>query len=86
MPDAVLVALITGAFSVLTAFIAVFSATRQATNKMQTSQAVMETKLDDLKNEVRKIGDINKDVPVMKEQLKSLDRRVTVLEKKSPVK
>ena len=45
------------------------------------SQAVTETKLEELTREVREHNNFARRVPVVEEQIRVMDRRMTVLEK-----
>ena len=50
-------------------------------NKLTTSQAVTDTKLDMLTEEVRKHNNFASDIPVMKEQIKVMNHRIDDLER-----
>ena len=69
--DAVVVALISGAVTLLGVLIA-----------NSRSQAVTETKLDELTREVRKHNNFARRMPVVEEQIKDLNRRLSALERK----
>ena len=69
--DAVVVALISGAVSLLGVLIA-----------NSRSQAVTETKLDELTREVREHNNFARRMPVVEEQIKDLNRRLSALERK----
>ena len=68
--DAVVVALISGAVTLLGVLIA-----------NSRSQAVTETKLDELTREVREHNDFARRVPVIEEQIKVANHRISDLEK-----
>ena len=69
--DAVVVALISGAVTLLGVLIA-----------NSRSQAVTETKLDELTREVREHNNFARRMPVVEEQIKVLNRRLSALERK----
>ena len=69
--DAVVVALISGAVMLLGVLIA-----------NSRSQAVTETKLDELTREVREHNNFARRMPVVEEQIKDLNRRLSALERK----
>ena len=69
--DAMVVALISGAVTLLGVLIA-----------NSRSQAVTETKLDELTREVREHNNFARRMPVVEEQIKDLDRRLSALERR----
>ena len=69
--DAVVLALISGAVTLLGVLIA-----------NSRSQAVTETKLDELTREVREHNNFARRMPVVEEQIKDLNRRLSALERK----
>ena len=86
MDVAVKVALITGIFgllgSVLVAVITAINTRATVTHKLETAQAVTDTKIDELTREVRKHNNFAERVPVIESQMKETDRRLSELEKK----
>ena len=68
--DAIVVALISGAVTLLGVLIA-----------NSRSQAVTETKLDELTREVREHNNFARRMPVVEEQIKDLNRRLSALER-----
>lgn len=84
MDTAIKVALITGSFgligSVLVAVISAITTKTAVTHKLETSQAVTETKLDELTREVRKHNNFAERIPVMEEQIKVANHRIDDLE------
>ena len=69
--DAIVLALISGAVTLLGVLIA-----------NSRSQAVTETKLDELTREVREHNNFARRMPVVEEQIKDLDRRLSALERR----
>ena len=69
MPDSIIAAIITGGLTLLGVII--------ANNK---SQAVTETKLDELTREVREHNNFARRMPVVEEQIKVINHRIADLE------
>ena len=69
--DTIVVALISGTVTLLGVLIA-----------NSRSQAVTETKLDELTREVREHNNFARRMPVVEEQIKDLDRRLSALERR----
>lgn len=81
LSEAIIVALITGGISLLGSLIAA-SRSQQAMNaKLDKHQAVTDTKLDELTREVREHNNFARRVPVMEEQIKVINHRISDLEK-----
>ncbi|WP_244139067.1 hypothetical protein [Ruthenibacterium lactatiformans] len=57
------------------------AAARRTENKITTAQAVTDTKLDELTREVREHNDFARRVPVLEEQIKVANHRISDLEK-----
>lgn len=70
MTEAIICALITGALTLFGVIV--------ANNK---SQAVMETKLEELTREVREHNNFARRMPAVEEHIKGLDRRIEQLER-----
>lgn len=73
--DAIVVALISGAVTLLGVLIA-----------NSRSQAVTETKLDELTREVREHNNFARRMPVVEEQIKVINHRITDLERGGEVR
>ena len=87
MTEAIIVALITGGLS-LAGVITTCIATARKTEKAQAvSQAVTETKLEELTREVRAHNNFAQRMPVVESEIKALSTRVKSLEQyhKKPV-
>ena len=81
MSEAVLVALITGGLS-LTGVVATCLATsKRSENAMRISQAVIDTKIEELTREVRLHNGFAQRIPVVEEQIKVINHRLTDLER-----
>ena len=86
MDTAIQLALITGTFgligSILVAVISAVTTKTAVTHKLETAQAVTDTKIEELTREVRKHNNFAERVPVMEEQIKVANHRIEDLEKK----
>ena len=80
MTDTILVAIITGGLSLAGVIVSSIASTRRMNNSLKTSQAVMDTKLEELTREVREHNNFARRMPVVEEQIKSISRKVTDLE------
>lgn len=72
MPTEIIVAAITGGITLLGVLIS-----------NSKSQAVMDTKIEELTREVRKHNNFAERIPVMQEQIKVANRRIEDLERKA---
>ena len=79
--EAILVALITGGLSLLGVVITNMMAARRAEQRMVTAQAVTDARLEELTREVRAHNNFAQRVPVLEEQLRVANHRLSSLEK-----
>lgn len=77
----VIVALIGAISSVIAVIITNKSSNREITHKLETSQAVTDTKLQALTDEVRQHNEFARRMPVVEEQIKVINHRIDDLEK-----
>ncbi len=82
MGEAILVAFISGGLTLLGTIITVLASARKSEKNMAISQAVMDTKIEELTREVRMHNDFAKRVPVIEEQIKVANHRIDDLERK----
>ena len=80
MSDPVIAALVTGGVSLVGTVITVLAANHKTSIEMKVSQAVMDTKLDELTREVRTHNDFAQRIPVLQEQIKVANHRIDDLE------
>ena len=80
MTEAILVALISGGLSLLGVVITNLATSKKTEAKIQTSQAVTETKLEELTREVRLHNNFAMRMPVVEEQIKVINHRLADLE------
>lgn len=78
--DAIIVAMITGGFSVVGVIITTLTTSRHTEQRMATAQAVTDTKIEELTREVRALNNFAQRVPVLEEQIKVANHRIADLE------
>ena len=85
LSEAILIALITGAFSLAGSIIAIVSTTRKQAADMDKKLAVMEAKMDDMKEDIRSHNNYAKmfaeNIPAFKQHMTDVDRRLAELER-----
>lgn len=77
----VIVALIGAISSVVAVVITNKSSNREITHKLETNQAVTDTKLQALTDEVHQHNEFARRMPVVEEQIKVINHRIDDLEK-----
>lgn len=82
MPEAVLAAAVTGVLSLIGTVIAVLAANNKTNNKLEVSLAVTDTKIDELTREVREHNNFARRMPVVEEQIKTINKRIEDLDGK----
>ena len=78
--DSIITACITGGLALLGVIITNVMSNRRVENQLQTAQAVTDTKIQMLTDEVRKHNNFAERVPVMEEQIKVANHRIGDLE------
>lgn len=85
MNPAITVAIVTGIFglagSVIVALIASWNTRNTLTHQLQISQAVTDTKLEELTREVRRHNNFAERLPVLEEKIKVANNRIEDLER-----
>ena len=81
MSEAILVALITGSLSLVGVVITCLATARKNETSMKISQAVTDTKIEELTREVWLHNGFAQRLPVVEEQIKVINHRLTDLEK-----
>ena len=81
MAEAILTALITGGLSLTGVVVTCIATAKKNENAMKVSQAVTDTKLDELTREVREHNGFARRMPVVEEQIKVINHRLTDLER-----
>lgn len=77
----IIVALISAAATIVAVIITTRANNREITHQLETSQAVTDTKLQNLTDEVRQHNGFAQRIPVMEEQIRQLTNRIERLEK-----
>ena len=80
MSEAIIVALITGGLSLIGVVITCAVTARKNETAMKVSQAVTDTKIDELTREVRAHNNFAQRMPVVEEQIKVINHRIEDLE------
>lgn len=81
MTEAVIVALITGGLSLLGTVLTVLATSSKMNHTLEISQAITETKIEELTREVREHNNFARRMPVVEEQIKVINHRLEDLEK-----
>ena len=81
MSEAIVVAIITGGLSLIGVIFSNGTIAKNMDAKLDKQQAIMDTKLDELTREVREHNNFAQRVPVMEEQIKVINHRISDLEK-----
>ena len=79
--ESIVVALISGGLSLIGVILSNAAAARRTEQKIETAQAVTDTKLDELTREVRAHNNFAQRVPVIEEQIKVVNHRLDDLER-----
>ena len=77
----IIVAVLSGAATIATVIINTKASNKEITHKLETHQAVFDTKLDTLANEVREHNNFARRMPVVEEQIKVINHRLEDLER-----
>ena len=80
MTEAIIVALITGGLSLVGVIITSILTAKKSEKAAAVAQAVMDTKIDELTREVRQHNNFATEIPVLKEQIKVINHRISNLE------
>ena len=80
MDSSIIVSIISAAVTIVTVIINTKASNKEIQHKLETQQAVFETKLDNLTSEVREHNNFAKRMPVVEEQIKVINHRLEDLE------
>lgn len=80
MSEAIIVALITGGLSLVGVVVTCIATSKKSEATMKISQAVTETKIEELTREVRLHNDFARKIPVIQEQIRVINHRLEDLE------
>ena len=79
--ESIIVAIITGGLSLIGVVFSNISSNKKIESTLQTQQAVMDTKIEELTREVRAHNNFAQRVPVLEEQMKVANHRIEDLER-----
>ena len=82
MSEAIIVAIITGLISLSGTVLTIWATTKKQNQEFQVNQAVIQTEMRELTREVRAHNDFARRVPVLEEQMRTANQRITELERK----
>ena len=80
MTEAIIAAAVTGVLSLIGTVITVLAANSKTNQTLKVSQAVTDTKIDELTREVREHNNFARRMPVVEEQIKIINSRLDNLE------
>lgn len=80
MSDGIVIAIITGGLTLIGTIITVIIGNNKSLAAMDKNQAVTDTKLDALTEEVKRHNNFAQRIPVIENQIQNLDSRVSKLE------
>lgn len=83
MESSIIVSIISGIVTIATVIINTRASNRELTHKLETQQAVTETKIDSLTSEVREHNNFARRMPVVEEQIKVINHRLEGLEREN---
>lgn len=84
MSEAIVVAIITGGLSLIGVVVTCIATAKKNEAALRVSQAVTDTKIDELTREVREHNGFARRMPVVEEQIKVINHRLADLEKEKP--
>lgn len=80
MTEAVIAAAVTGVLSLIGTIVTVLAANNKTNETLKISQAVTDTKIEELTREVREHNNFARRMPVVEEQIKTINKRLDDLE------
>ena len=80
MTEGIIIAIISGVLTLVGVIISNVAAGRKTQARIETSQAVTDTKIDELTREVREHNNFARRMPVVEEQVKVINHRLSDLE------
>lgn len=81
MDTSIIISIISGLVAIVTVIINTRASNREMTHRLETVQAVTDTKLDNLIAEVREHNNYARRMPVVEEQIKVINHRLDDLER-----
>lgn len=81
--ESIVVSIVTGVCSIIGVILASAASNKKLQQQLEVSQAVMNTKLESLTNEVRAHNEFARRMPVVEEQIKVINHRLEDLEREN---
>lgn len=81
MSETIITAIISGGLALIGVILTNMQSNKKIENKLETQQAVFNTELKELTREVREHNNFAKRMPVVEEQIKVINHRLTDLER-----
>lgn len=81
MTESIIVAIITGVLTLVGTVITVLSANRKTISSLEIQQAKTDQKIENLTKEVQKHNNFAERMPVVEEQIKTINEKLTKLER-----
>lgn len=82
MSEAIIASIITGGLTLIGTIITVLVTNNKTNENLKISQAVMDTKIEELTREVREHNNFAKRMPVLEEKVSTLNHRIEDIEKR----
>ena len=79
MSESIVVAIITGGLSLAGVVITCLATAKKSERAAAVAQAVTDTKIDELTREVRRHNDFAEKIPVIQEQIRVINKRISDL-------
>lgn len=76
MSEAIVVAIITGGLTLIGTALTVWMTSRKSDENLRVSQAVMDTKIDELVREVRRHNDFASRVPILETKVANIEKEL----------
>lgn len=81
MSEAIIVAIITGFLTLAGTALTVWASAKKTDQNLRVAQAITDTKIDELTREVREHNGFARRLPVVEEQIRSINHRLDDLER-----
>lgn len=82
MSEGIMIAIITGGISLCGTILSIHASSKKTDENIKVSQAVTDTKIEELTREVREHNNFARRMPVVEEQIKVINHRIDDLEEK----
>lgn len=81
--EGIIASIITGGLALVGVIVSNLASNRKIEAELSKAQAVTDTKLEELTREVREHNSFAQKIPVLEEQMKNIDRRLEVVERRT---